>query len=1023
MTMESFMDTPLVNGTAYPTFTVQRKAYRFRILNASNERYYNLQLYYVDPASPTEVKMVPAAPHPGDPTWPALWPTDGRDGGVPDPATAGPKMIQIGTEGGILPAPVVLDNTPVGYNYNRRDIVVLNVMNKTLFLGPAERADVIVDFSGVPDGSKIILYNDAGSPVPAFDTRYDYYTGDPDQTSTGGAPTTLPGYGPNTRTIMRFDVAGATAAPAFDLPRLTAALPVAFAASQPPMIVPQVADGAAKNTYAKIQDTSMTFTPLGGGASITIPMEPKTIQELFELDYGRMNSTLGVELPFTNFNTQTTIPLGFIDPPTEFIQHGVNQLWKITHNGVDTHAIHVHLFNVQLINRVGWDGAIRPPDANELGWKETVRMNPLEDAIVAFQPIEPALPFGIPVSERPMDPTMPLGSMMGFSPVDPLGNPTTTVNAMVNYGHEYVWHCHLLGHEEMDMMRPIVLQTGDVLPSAPSNLTVTVVGTTANLSWTDPTPAATSLGNPANEIGFRIERATNGGAFAPFSTALANATTSADTALLPLMYYQYRVIAYNAAGDSAPSNIADALSTVPGAPTIGTAVAGNAQATVSFSAPAFNGGKAITAYTVTSNPGGITATGVASPLTVTGLTNGTTYTFTVTATNANGTGLPSAASNSVIPATVPDAPTIGAAVRGNAQATVSFTAPAFNGGSAITAYTVTSNPGGKTATGAASPLTVTGLTNGTAYTFTVTATNVIGTSLPSTASNSVTPATVPGAPTNVTAAVASSTSATVSFTAPSANGSAITSYTVTSNPGGKIATGAAGPLTVTGLTSGSTYTFTVKATNALGTGATSSVSNSLTLTRPAAPTKLVATGSVLSVNPPTVSLSWVDNATNETGYTILRSTSTFFVAGLTTFTVAAGVTTFVDTTVLGRTSYYYRVFATNPIGSSANSNTASITTAGQLPLAPTNLTVGSITRSAITVNWIDNATTEQGFYVERSTAGTNGPWTRVATVTANKVTYTNTGLKANTSYWYRVNAYNASGVTPYTNVVTGKTLP
>ena len=60
---------------------------------------------------------------------------------------------------------------------------------------------------------------------------------------------------------------------------------------------------------------------------------------------------------------------------------------------MDTHAIHFHLFNVQVINRVGWDGAIRPPDPNELGWKETVRMNPLEDIIVALRakPTYPSL--------------------------------------------------------------------------------------------------------------------------------------------------------------------------------------------------------------------------------------------------------------------------------------------------------------------------------------------------------------------------------------------------------------------------------------------------------------------------------------------------------------------------------------------------------------------------------------------------------------------------------------------------------
>lgn len=91
----------------------------------------------------------------------------------------------------------------------------------------------------------------------------------------------------------------------------------------------------------------------------------------------------------------------------------------------------------------------------------------------------------------------------------------------------------------------------------------------------------------------------------------------------------------------------------PGAPTIGTATAGDGQATVSFTAPASSGGADITSYTVTSDPGGITATGVGSPITVTGLTNGTSYTFTVTATNDIGTGAASAASNSVTPQAPP----------------------------------------------------------------------------------------------------------------------------------------------------------------------------------------------------------------------------------------------------------------------------------------------------------------------------------------------------------------------------------
>jgi hypothetical protein len=87
----------------------------------------------------------------------------------------------------------------------------------------------------------------------------------------------------------------------------------------------------------------------------------------------------------------------------------------------------------------------------------------------------------------------------------------------------------------------------------------------------------------------------------------------------------------------------------PGAPTIGTATAGNAQATVTFTAPGSQGGGPITGYRATSTPGGITATGAASPITVTGLTNGTAYTFTVAAQNAGGFGPESAASNSVTP--------------------------------------------------------------------------------------------------------------------------------------------------------------------------------------------------------------------------------------------------------------------------------------------------------------------------------------------------------------------------------------
>jgi hypothetical protein len=183
----------------------------------------------------------------------------------------------------------------------------------------------------------------------------------------------------------------------------------------------------------------------------------------------------------------------------------------------------------------------------------------------------------------------------------------------------------------------------------------------------------------------------------------------------------------------------------PISPTIGTATVGNTQATVSFTAPSNDGGSAITSYTATSIPDGLTGTvnqAGSGVITITGLTNGTEYTFTVTATNAIGTSAASAASNSVVPTTVPISPTIGTAVAGISQATVSFTAPSNDGGSAITSYTATSIPDGLTGTvnqAGSGTITVLGLTNGTAYTFTVTATNATGTSAASEASNSVAP--------------------------------------------------------------------------------------------------------------------------------------------------------------------------------------------------------------------------------------------------------------------------------------------
>jgi len=211
----------------------------------------------------------------------------------------------------------------------------------------------------------------------------------------------------------------------------------------------------------------------------------------------------------------------------------------------------------------------------------------------------------------------------------------------------------------------------------------------------------------------------------------------------------FTVTATNGYGNSlasAASNSAT-ITTVPQAPTIGTPtnVTGRAfGATTSSSVPVTanaTGGKAVSGFTVTSSPGSLSATGT-SPVVVTGLTSGTSYTFTAVANNDNGSSTASTASTSLTPSTVPQAPVVGTATQtGNTTATLTFSAPASNGNSTITSYTATSSPGGITSTlnqAGSGTFTITGLSPSTAYTFTITATNANGTSLPSAASNSIT---------------------------------------------------------------------------------------------------------------------------------------------------------------------------------------------------------------------------------------------------------------------------------------------
>jgi hypothetical protein len=275
----------------------------------------------------------------------------------------------------------------------------------------------------------------------------------------------------------------------------------------------------------------------------------------------------------------------------------------------------------------------------------------------------------------------------------------------------------------------------------------------------------------------------------------------------------------------------------PGSPTAVLARRGNKSATISWAAPENNGGSAITGYTVTALPqvGGVTRTCTTTSdtsCTVTGLTNGTAYSFTARATNAVGNSAASAASQSITPSTreaaVPGKPTaltVDSALNGSFQ--LRWSAPSNNGGSSITGYTVSATATDHITRSCTSSYgtnfcSISNVVNGVKYALTVVATNSVGSSTGTVLANKVTSA-APDAPSGVTASQANSNSAVkVSWTKPSTNGSAITGYSVTAWQGdvlvaGKSCASSGAPnCSISGLPKNTTFTFKVTATNGTG---------------------------------------------------------------------------------------------------------------------------------------------------------------------------------------------------------------
>ncbi len=405
---EMFGDTMLVNGTVHPKLAVEPRRYRLRVLNATQARFLNLQLYEV-----------------------ATNPATGAT--VADFSKPGPDYLVIGTEGGFLARAV---NVPSG---NRLTVTVDPDTGDrsvdpaqpggSLITAPAERWDLIVDFSAFA-GKSLVLYNDTPAPFPGGDGNYD---GDVDIDPSGDDVLV-------NQLLMRIDVAAAITGPADPPLAITHGFPL------------------AANSKSGINRALVGSWPTLSGAPLGKPRDVAkvrrlTLNELFD-EYGRLIQMLGTNQlvnPAMGYHLDQMAPgaeinkttaMTYMDPVTENPKVGDVEVWEIANLTADVHPMHFHLVNVQVLGRRPFTGYVfdaagkgtptglgteRGPDLTELGWKDTVRMNPGEVTRVAMKFDLAPVPFAVPASPR-------------------------------TGGNEFVWHCHILEHEEHDMMRPLVVR-------------------------------------------------------------------------------------------------------------------------------------------------------------------------------------------------------------------------------------------------------------------------------------------------------------------------------------------------------------------------------------------------------------------------------------------------------------------------------------------------------------------------------------------------------------------------------------
>ena len=557
-----------------------------------------------------------------------------------------------------------------------------------------------------------------------------------------------------------------------------------------------------------------------------------------------------------------------------------------------------------------------------------------------------------------------------------------------------------------------------IVPVAPNGLTATAVsGTQINLAWTD---------NATNEVGYRLERCSGVGCsnFLEIATVGAGVTTYQNTGLIAGTSYGYRVRAYTAAATSDYSNPASATPPLaPAAPSglTATPVSGT-EIDLAWTDNATNeDGFKIDRCQVVGCTSFLEIATLGANVTTyqnIGLTVGTSYTYRVRAYNVGGSSGPSNAV-SATPATVPAAPTrlTAMGISGTQINLVWFDNSSSEdgfriercGGAGCTAFleiaTVSAN---------ATTYQNTGLTGGTGYSYRVRAYNGAGTSAYTNT------AVVPVAPTTLTATPVSGSQIDLAWTdnAPDEDGFRIERCQgLTCSDFLEIATVGANATSYqnSSLAAGTSYSYRVRAYTAAGTSdySASDYSNTATAVPPLPP---VGALTATAVSGSQINLAWQDNISNEDGFRIERCAGAACATFAEIATLGPNVTAYANTGLTAGTGYSYRVRAYNAAGNSGYSNVAVV------PVAPTSLTATpAVSGTEIDLAWADNATDEDGYWIEYCAGVACTAFSQIAMVGPNVTAYQSSSLTGGTSYSYRVRAVTATGTSVYSNTATAAT--